>query len=98
MSRVRSRVSECSAGVFEFMANDDDELQGGEPIVPGPDSVGFVPKQSVTFFEPPTPLKLAGGGGELPSNATNVADERALLTAFAARVRALTPTCLRAGT
>ena len=45
------------------MATDSGELRdSGEPIVPGPDSVGFVPKCSVALFEPPNPLRLAGGG------------------------------------
>jgi homoserine O-acetyltransferase len=45
------------------MATDSGELRdSGEPIVPGPDSVGFVTKRSATLFAPPDPLRLAGGG------------------------------------
>ncbi|MBM3968381.1 MAG: homoserine O-acetyltransferase [Planctomycetes bacterium] len=45
------------------MATDSGELRdGGEPIVPGPDSVGFVTKRSATLFAPPNSLRLAGGG------------------------------------
>src|SRR6266436_5775356 len=49
---------ECS-----LMATDDAELPtDGTPIEPGPNSVGFVKRQSVALFEPPHPLTLAGGG------------------------------------
>ncbi len=45
------------------MATDAGELrEASDPIVPGPDSVGFVQRQSATLFAPPHPLKLAGGG------------------------------------
>ncbi len=45
------------------MATDSGELRdSGEPIEPGPDSVGFVEKRSATLFVPPNPLRLAGGG------------------------------------
>ncbi len=45
------------------MATDDDELQPpGQPVEPGPNSVGFVPRRTVNLFEPQQPLKLAGGG------------------------------------
>lgn len=45
------------------MATDSGELRdSGEPIEPGPDSVGFVEKRSATLFTPPSPLHLAGGG------------------------------------
>lgn len=45
------------------MATDSGELRdSGEPIEPGPDSVGFVEKRSATLFVPPNPLHLAGGG------------------------------------
>lgn len=45
------------------MATDSGELRdSGEPIEPGPNSVGFVEKRSATLFVPPNPLRLAGGG------------------------------------
>lgn len=45
------------------MATDSGELRdSGEPIEPGPDSVGFVEKRSAMLFAPPNPLRLAGGG------------------------------------
>lgn len=45
------------------MATDSGELRdSGEPIEPGPDSVGFVEKRSAMLFVPPNPLRLAGGG------------------------------------
>ncbi|RLT08012.1 MAG: homoserine O-acetyltransferase [Planctomycetota bacterium] len=45
------------------MATDSEELRDrGEPIEPGPNSVGFVEKRSATLFVPPNPLRLAGGG------------------------------------
>ena len=45
------------------MATDAGELrEPDQPIEPGPNSVGFVPKCSVSLFEPPNPLRLAGGG------------------------------------
>lgn len=45
------------------MATDSGELRdSGEPIEPGPDSVGFVEKRAATLFVPPNPLRLAGGG------------------------------------
>lgn len=45
------------------MATDSGELRdSGEPIEPGPDSVGFVEKRSATLFVQPNPLRLAGGG------------------------------------
>lgn len=45
------------------MATDSGELRdSGEPIEPGPNSVGFVVKRSATLFVPPNPLRLAGGG------------------------------------
>ena len=45
------------------MATDAGELrEPDQPIEPGPNSVGFVPKRSASLFEPPNPLRLAGGG------------------------------------
>lgn len=45
------------------MATDSEELRDNDdPIVPGPDSVGFVAKRATTLFTPPNLLRLAGGG------------------------------------
>ncbi len=45
------------------MATDSGELRDNDdPVVPGPDSVGFVAKHAATLFTPPNPLRLAGGG------------------------------------
>jgi homoserine O-acetyltransferase len=45
------------------MATDAGELrEPDQPIEPGPHSAGFVPKRSASLFEPPNPLRLAGGG------------------------------------
>ncbi|MCX7418584.1 MAG: homoserine O-acetyltransferase [Planctomycetia bacterium] len=44
------------------MATDDVELRDTELVQPAADSVGFVLRQLATLFEPPNPLRLAGGG------------------------------------
>lgn len=44
------------------MTTDDDELRGDEPAQPGPNSVGFVERQTVDLFLSPNPLRLLGGG------------------------------------